>query len=103
MKGCFGFRPSPGVDFPTPLDAIEAAGTTSFASSKFVFLATRVENQRAGRLPGAGPWARLAAVLAAPFGSAVRRVSVGAPQNRQTANCGGLAHPHAPNTRAGIS
>ena len=24
MKGCFGFRPSPGVDFPTPLDAIEA-------------------------------------------------------------------------------
>ena len=24
MKGCFGFRPSPGVDFPTLLDAIEA-------------------------------------------------------------------------------
>ena len=24
MKGRFGFRPSPGVDFPTPLDAIEA-------------------------------------------------------------------------------
>ena len=82
MKGCFGFRPSPGVDFPTPLDATEAdfAPILLFSSLVRTFvpglerptvqigrrddefrvieiriLATRVENQRTGRVPGGGP------------------------------------------------